>query len=234
MTMYRTEETVMKSFSGYCGISIALVILIAVSVLFSGCALPVSRQTPPTTSIPAGNTLVVTTAPVSTLVNASLPYGVTLSVPADWTRENVFTIDVRDYGTETINIANFYSPQTMPDNPESYVSLSIDVDRNPGADFEGYFNNATLAIGHIYGLPSQIEAHSYTIMISGYKSYELDFQSAVVKGTYIFVSTENGMYIFSFKAPNKPQAVQEFRDEVGDIYKSIRINPPAAEITPHR
>jgi hypothetical protein len=224
----------MKSFSGYCGISIAIVILVAVSVLFSGCTLPISRQTPPATSTPEGNAVPGTPAPVNTVVNASLPYGVTISVPADWTRENVFTSDLRDYGTETINIANFYSPRTIPDNPESYVSLSVDVDRNPKGDFEKYFNNATLAIGQIYGLPSQIEAHSYTIMISGYKSYELDFQSATVKGTYIFVSTENGMYIFSFKTLNKSPAVQVFRGAVVDIYKSIRINPPAVDITPHR
>jgi hypothetical protein len=224
----------MKSFSGYCGISIAIVVLVAVSVLFSGCILPVSRQTPPATSTTEENAIPVTPAPVNTVVNASLPYGVTISVPADWTREDVFTSDVRDYGTETINIANFYSPQTIPDNPESYVSLSVDVDRNPVGDFEKYFNNATLAIGQIYGLPSQIEAHSYTIMISGYKSYELDFQSAAVKGTYIFVSTENGMYIFSFRTLNKPPAVQEFRGAVVDIYKSIRINPPSVDITPHR
>jgi hypothetical protein len=79
-----------------------------------------------------------------------------------------------------------------------------------------------------------VEAHSYTIPISGYKSYELDFQTAAVKGTYIFTSTENGMYIFAFKVPNKPRAVQVFQGAIVDIYQSIRISPPTVVVTRHR
>ena len=167
-------------------------------------------------------------------MSASLPYGVTISVPADWTRQDVLTSGVRDYGTTTVNIANFYSPNAIPGDQASYIALSVDVDQNPGADFEKYFNNATLAVEKTYGVPTQVEAHSYTITISGYKSYELDFQTAEVKGTYIFTSTENGMYIFAFKVPNKPLAVQAFQGEIVDIYKSIRINPPTVDVTQHR
>jgi hypothetical protein len=167
-------------------------------------------------------------------VSASLPYGVTISVPADWTRQDVLSSGVRDYGTTTLNIANFYSPHAITGDPASYTSLSVDVDQNPGADFEKYFNNATLAVGKTYGVPTQIEAHSYTIPISGYKSYELDFQTDEVKGTYIFTSTENGMYIFAFKVPNKPRAVRVFQGAIVDIYKSIRINPPTVVVTQHR
>jgi hypothetical protein len=79
-----------------------------------------------------------------------------------------------------------------------------------------------------------VEAHSYTIPISGYKSYELDFQTERVKGTYIFTSTENGMYIFAFKVPNKPLAVRVFQGAIVDIYKSIRIKPPTVVVTQHR
>ena len=79
-----------------------------------------------------------------------------------------------------------------------------------------------------------IEAHSYTITISGYKTYELDFQTPAVKGTYLFTSTENGMYIFAFKVPNKQMAVQVFQSEIVDIYKSIRINSPTVVVTQHR
>jgi len=221
----------MKTVSGYPCIGIAVVVLVAVSMFFTGCtstpgqgsAVPVSTSAP-----------VTTPAPVSTEVGTSLPYGVTISVPAGWTRQDVLTSGVRDYGTTTLNIANFYSPDYIPGDRESSMSLSVDLDQNPGADFERYFNNATLAVGKTYGVPTMIEAHSYTITISGYKSYELDFQTAEVKGTYIFTSTENGMYIFAFKVPNKPPAVQAFQGAIVDMYKSIRINPPVADVTRQR
>jgi hypothetical protein len=224
----------MKTFFGNPCIGIAVVVLVTVSVLFTGCTQSARQQTPLATSTPGGTTGQGTPAPASSNVSASLPYGVTISVPADWTRQDVLTSGVRDYGTTTVNIANFYSPYAIPGDPASYIALSVDVDQDPGADFEKYFNNATLAVGKTYGEPIQMEAHSYTITISGYKSYELDFLTAEVKGTYIFTSTENGMYIFAFKVPNKRLAVQAFQEEIVDMYKSIRINPPIADVPPHR
>ena len=233
----------MKTVSGYPCISIAVIVLVAVSVLFTGCTsnsgqgipAPVSTPALTSTSGQAGTPAPVgTSAPVGTNVSASLPYGVTISVPAGWTRQDVLKSGVRDYGTTTLNIANFYSPNTISGDQSSYVALSVDVDQDPGADFEKYFNNATLAVGKTYGVPTMIEAHSYTLTISGYKSYELDFRTPEVKGTYIFTSTENGMYIFAFKVQNKPMAVQAFQDAVVDIYKSIRISPPTVAVTQHR
>jgi hypothetical protein len=220
----------MRTF-GYSCIGIAVVILVAAAVFFTGC----TTKPGPATNVPVSTSAPVTTpVPVSTGVTASLPYGVTISVPADWERQDVLTSRIRDYGTTTVNIANFYSPDTIPGDPVSYISLSVDVDQNPGTDFEKYFNNATLAIGKTYGVPLLTGAHSYTITISGYKSYELDFQTSEVKETYIFTSTENGMYIFTFKVPNKPRAVEAFQGAIVDIYKSIRINPPTADVTRSR
>jgi hypothetical protein len=224
----------MKTFSGYPCLGIAVVVLVAVSVIFSGCTSPTSKQIAPQTSSPGVTASQGAPVPVSTMVSASLPYGVTIAVPAGWTRQDLYTSGVRDYGTTTVNIANFYSPTTIVSDPASYVALSIDVDPNPGADFEKYFNSATIAVGKTYGVPTLMEAHSYTIPISGYKSYELDFQTAEVKGTYIFTSTENGMYIFAFRVPNKPLAVRALQAAIVDIYQSIRINPPTVVVTPHR
>lgn len=221
----------MKTVFGYPGLGISVILLVAVSVIFAGCTTN-SGQGP---VVPASTSAPVTSpAPVNAKEIASLPYGVTLSVPADWTRQDVLTSGARDYGTSTVNIANFYSPGAIPGDQASYTALSVDLDQNHGTDFEKYFNNATLAVGKTYGVPDQIEAHSYTITISGYKSYELDFQTAAVKGTYIFTSTENGMYIFAFKVPNKPRAVQAFQEEIVDIYKSIRISPPIVDVTQQR
>ena len=215
----------MNTFSWYHGTGTAVVVLLIITVLFAGCTSPTDQKIPAATDSPVVTTGQGAPAPVSTDVSASLPYGVSISIPAGWTRQDVLTSGVRDYGTTTINIANFSSPNAITGDQASFTSLSVDVDQNPGADFEKYFNNATLAVTKTYGNPT-VEAHSYTIPISGYKSYNLDFQSDEVKGSYIFTSTENGMYIFAFRVQNKPRAVQAFQSEIVDIYKSIRINPP--------
>jgi hypothetical protein len=230
----------MKPFSRYTCTSIAIIVLVAITVLFTGCTSPTDQKIPAATVSPgvtAGQGAQGpggTSVPAGTDVSASLPYGVTISVPADWKRENVLSEGVRDYGTTTVNIANFFSPYAIPDDRSSYVVLSVDVDPNPGTDFEKYFNNATIAVQKTYDVLTEVEVHSYTLMISGYKSYELDFQTDQIKGTYIFTSTENGMYIFSFRAQNKRQPVQVFQNNIVDIYKSIRINPPVVVVTPHR
>ena len=224
----------MKTFSGYPCTGIAVIVLVVMTVLFTGCTSPTDQKIPAATGSPGVTAGQGAPVPANTDVSASLPYGVTISVPADWTRQDLLTSGVRDYGTTTVNIANFYSPNAITGDKASYTSLSVDVDQDPGADFEKYFNSATLAVTKTYGDPTTVEAHSYTIPISGYKSYELDFQTAMVKGTYIFTSTENGMYIFAFRVPNKPRAVQVFQGAIVDIYQSIRINPPTVVVTPHR
>ncbi len=89
-------------------------------------------------------------------------------------------------------------------------------------------------MGAAYNVPQQKSARSYTITIAGYKSYELDFENTKMKGTYIFTSTENGMYIFVFKVLNKPAAVQAFQESNVAILKSIRITPPTPEFVQHR
>jgi len=230
----------MKLFSGCPGIGMAVVVLVALSLLFTGCTSPTDQR------IPAANESLGVTpgqgpgstdstpAPASTAVSSSLPYGVTISVPADWTRQDVMTEGVRDYGTATVNIANFYSPCTILNDHSSYITLSVDFDQNPGRDFEKYINNATVAVQKTYEALTHAEIHSYSLKIAGCKSYELDFQTEQVKSTYIFTSTEYGMYIFTFKVPNKPRAVQVFQGEIVDIYQSIRINPPVVDVTPYR
>jgi hypothetical protein len=219
----------MKKIYKYSCISIAIVVLVAISVLFAGCTSQSTGQNAPAVT--------GTPAPVATsagTTSASLPYGVTISYPDTWTRQDVHTNVVRDYGTTTINIANFFSPDTIPGDTASYNTLSVDVDQNPGSDFEHYFNQATLAVEKTYGTPLDVSAHSYTRDISGYTSYELDFQTTDVKGTYIFTSTENGMYIFSWKGPNKPEAVTALQGDIESIIKSIRISPPAVVVTQQR
>jgi hypothetical protein len=209
---------------GYGGI----ILLIALAVLFTGCTQSSSQSTAITaTPTTAGQNAPVQTTAAS-MITANLPYGVVISYPNDWERQDALTSGVRDYGKDTINIANFYSPNEIPGDSLSYNSLSVDLDQNVPEDFEQYFNEATLAIGKTYN--PQMEAHSYSMKISGYDSYELDFQTEEVKGTYIFTKTDGSMYIFAFKGPMKPIAVSKLSDEKVAMYKSIQLNPPVTSL----
>jgi hypothetical protein len=211
-----------------------VILLLALAVLSMGCNQQSSPGAAATTASTSGQGLkapVQTTAAV-TMIDASLPYGVTITYPSDWERQNILTTGVRDYGQNTLNIANFFSPDEITGDPLSYNSLSIDVDQNVQTDFDTYFNQATLAVGKTYG--TQMEAHSYSLKIGGYDSYELDFQTSDVKGTYIFTNAGGSMYIFAFKGPTKPLAVSAFATEKVDMYKSIQLNPPALSVTKQR
>lgn len=209
----------MKTFYRYP--ELAIVMLVAAAVLFAGC-------TSDTSQIPGSQAVPATTTGTGTVPgSATLPYGVSLTVPADWTREDVLTSDVRDYGTRTIRIAQFTSPVTIPGDAASRNTLSVDLDQNPGGDFEVYFNQATLALEQSY--KTQLDSHSIvkssTLQIAGFKSYEVDFQTSEVKGSYIFTSTDKGMYIFAFRGPSKPTTIQALQMEIVGICKSIAITP---------
>lgn len=207
-----------------------IIIVLALVVFFTGCTQP--SQGPMVT--PSATTGQVSPGAVPSLVPTTLPYGITISVPGDWERQDVLTTGIRDYGQETINIANFFSPDEIPGDPQSYNSLSIDIDQNPQGTFDQYFNNATIAVGNTYSNPINIQAHSYALKISGFDSYELDFQSSDVKGTYIFTNAKGSIYIFAFKGPNKPAAVNALNSEIVDMYKSIQLNPSPATIVKQR
>ena len=211
-----------------------VILLLALAVFFTGC----TQSSPQSTVVTAAPTSVqVSQAPVQTsavlpMITASLPHGVTISYPKGWERQDVLTSGVRDYGRNTVNIANFYSPNEIPGDTLSYNSLSIDVDQNVSEDFDKYFNQATIAIGKTYD--PQMEAHSYSLKISGYDSYELDFQTKDVKGSYIFTKTDGSIYIFAFKGPTKPIAVRALSGQIVDMYKSINLNPPVTYVPKQR
>jgi len=216
-----------QSFSLCCA---GVIVILALAIPLAGCTQP---STPATvTPTPAAGQ--VSPAVVQSSITAVLPYGVNISYPNDWVRQDVLTTGVRDYGKNTINIANFFSPDEVPGDPLSYNSLSIDIDQNVQEDFDQYFNNATIATGKTYSAPIQPSVHSYTLKISGYDSYELDFRTGDVKGTYIFTNAGGYVYIFAFKGPTKPLAVNALNGEIVDMYKSIRLNPPEPVITKQR
>jgi hypothetical protein len=198
-----------------------IAVVLAALVFLAGCASQpaTNTYTPQPTAQPAA------TASAAGPVTASLPYGVTLTLPAGWTRADVMTSDNRDYGRRAIRIATFSTPETVPGDAKSVNTLSVDLDENPGADFEAYFNEATLATEQYY--KTQLDSHSIvkssTLTVSGYKSYQLDFQTGDVKGYSIFTKTDRGMYVFSFLGENTPVAVRSLQGDTAGIVKSIAI-----------
>ena len=156
----------------------------------------------------------------------SLAHGVSLSIPAGWTEEDLNAASPKDYNRSTLTLARFTSPATSPGDAASANVLSVDFDAAPGAGFEDYFNQATLAVEKQY---DTAEAHgivkSSTLTVAGRKAYELDFQTNEIKGSYIFVSTDNGMYVFAFKGENRPVPVHTLEGEITDIVRSVALQP---------
>ncbi len=161
----------------------------------------------------------------------TLSHGITITCPSDWEKEIVSETSPRDYGRVTTNIANFYSPDITSDRAylaqpnvdvSSYTTLSIDVDPGPVTDFEQYFNLVTIALQKYYG-HIDITKHNYQLKISpadnfeGYRSYQMDFDTKDMRGSYIFTNVDGTIYIFAFRNPSPYSA------EIQDIYKSIKI-----------
>lgn len=215
------------------------------AVLFMGCTAPQQASSPTVAASPVPTAFTAaateaTSAPIATvsevpLLTANLPYGVAITYPQNWERKDVGTSEVRDYGRNTVNIANFFSPDALPGDSESYTTLGIDIDQSPDVtDLEQYFNLATVGLGKYYGPSFEITKHSYQLKISGYKSYELDWQTKDEKGLYIFTEAKGDVYIFAFKSKNKPVASGAYSAEIEQMYKSVGLNPPDLVVVKHR
>jgi len=203
--------------------------------------IPNQQSAATTYQVPA---TVRTSAMTSTIAKttAVLSEGVTITYPSDWEKEEVSETSLRDYGRVTTNIANFYSPDITSDraylaqpnvDTSSYTSLSIDVDPNPVSEFDQYFNLVTIALQKYYG-HIDITKHNYQLKISqtdtfqGYESYQMDFDTTNMRGSYIFTNVDGTIYIFAFKNPSP------YSTEVQDIYKSIKIVNPESPEQKHR
>jgi hypothetical protein len=236
----------MKLFKKRFVLCLGLVLVLMCTALLAGCISP-AKKTAETTPL-----LVVTPEPArdqnpapqaafgsqTGMTTANLDYGVTISYPVEWRKEITDVRVLRDYGRNTINIANFYSPDITSDrafaaapNPDKsrYTTLSIDVDPVATSDFERYFNLATLAVQNKYG-SVEITKRNVQMRISitntfptGYKSYELDFDTKDKRGRYLFTNVDGTVYIFAFRNPSP------YSKEVENIYKSIIITPVPIE-----
>lgn len=186
---------------------------------------PATKAPAPASFSTAGNTVPAATAYLS--------HGVTLAYPSDWQVENGSGTSLQDYGQVTTNIANFFSPDISPEralkaqpNVDSAENsaLIIDVDPVKTSDFEEYFNLATLALQKKYG-SIKITKHNYQLKMSvtdsfsGYKAYQLDFDTKTMRRTYIFTNVVGTVYVFTVSNPS-PYSV-----EIGEMIDSVRIEP---------
>ena len=219
----------MRTFSGNHWIGTMLVVLVAAAILFAGCtSQPGAQPTPAVTVSPTTNPGQNSPTPADTnveILTASLPYGINISYPENWERRDVLASGATDYGKKTEDVVNLFSPYSVPGDLSSYTTLSINIDKNPGGDARKYFNEATLALGNTYNRPVQVSPHISTPLISGIKSYQLDFQTADTVRSYIFTPSDNAMFIFAFKGPNSPAEVTTFKKDVANISGSIRLRP---------
>ncbi len=237
----------MKTNNNFFLISGCITLILVCAVIVAGCtssATPAksdSLATVSTTVIPVATVqtpvqTTATTVATSTQVpktTASLSNGVTITYPSDWEKKETSETSLRDYGRTTTNIANFFSPDITSErniiaqpnvDKSKYTTLSIDVDPTPVKDFEDYFNRVTLALGTNYKSFS-ITKHNYQMVISktdtfpGYKSYQMDFDTGNMRGSYIFTNVDGTIYTFAFKNPSP------YSEEVHEMWDSIKIIP---------
>jgi hypothetical protein len=246
-----------KYFSGTLCIVLILVFAVIIAGCTSAGTSSKSNTSPSSPAAPSGVSVQQTAAPISGaqapaasaavsssagLTTARLADGVTLAYPSDWQKDEVSELSTRDYGRATTNIANFYSPditserakQAYPNvDTSKYTTLSVDVDSQHVTDFEQYFNLVAVALQNHYG-SIEITKHNYQLKISktdtfeGYKSYQMDFDTKDMRGSYIFTNVDGTIYIFAFKNPSP------YSSEVQDIYKSIQIVPVTSSDQKHR
>jgi hypothetical protein len=239
------ESSVMalkRKYIGYQG----TVFLLLAAVLLSGCislqSTPQDKPLPPlipdpardrtieTTAIPAATATPLpqqtdTTASPADILTTNLPYGITISYPRDWIMEETGVNVTRDYGRDVINIANFYSPAITPQRRDvagpdksRNTILTVDIDEAGVADFERYFNLVPFALRKEYG-SIDITRHNLQLKISGYKSYQMDFDTDTLRGKYIFTNVHGTIYIFAFSNPTP------YSSEVEAMYRSVIISP---------
>jgi len=202
--------------------AVLFAVFLSAMLLAAGCtSQPATGASAPQ---PAAATTPVPASPGT--YSATLAHGVNLDLPAGWTEEDLNAASLKDYNRSTLTLARFTSPATSPGDAASANVLTVDFDAAPGAGFEDYFNQATLAVEKQY---DTAEAHgivkSSTLTVAGSKAYELDFQTNDVKGSYIFVAADNGMYIFAFKGENRPVPVHTLEGEITDIVGSVTLQP---------
>jgi len=169
-----------------------------------------------------------TTPAVQYATYTNSQYGITLSYPKDWEAQEAGDLAVRDYGKETINIVNFYSP-----GKDSYVTFSVDVDPSTTTDLEKYYNTAIIALQKSY--PHwEMTKHNAQLKISDNFAYRIDYRishedsTKTDYGLQAYTIIKGTPYIFTYQAKDLTPTDETYTanlDEAQAMIKSVSITP---------
>ena len=146
-------------------------------------------------------------------------YSINMSYPSDWQEQNVdpsLCWAPRDYGDNTCNIVNFFSPRT---SDGSYRVFSIDVGNPSLLPLNTYFNQITLALENNY-LGFHLANTNVQQSISNIVAYELVFRKGFQGNSPV------GIEIITFDQNNVPYIISynSFEDqEFNNMIHSIQI-----------
>ncbi|MGA2698642.1 MAG: hypothetical protein ABSE74_03270 [Methanoregula sp.] len=196
------------------------------SVQGQSTSTPSSATNPPetvTTTLPAA----VTPSAVQYATYTNSQYGITLSYPKDWEMQESGQLAVRDYGRNTINVVNFFSPGN-----DSYVTFSVDVDPSSTTDLEKYYNLAVIALQDYY--PHWVMTkHDAQLKVSDNFAYSvyylvpLDDNINTDYGLQVYTIVQGTPYIFSYEGTNISPTNDVYAANLGeaqDMIKSVSIS----------
>ena len=141
-------------------------------------------------------------------------YQITMSYPSDWQEQDVDPSSCRaprDYGDNTCNIVNFFSPRA---SDGSYRVFSIDVGNPSLLPLQTYFNQMTFALENNY--PGfQIAKNTAQQSISNNVACELEFHKGFQGNSPI------GIEILTFNQNNVPYIISYNSFEDQEFYNMI-------------
>ena len=225
---------------------VCIVVILVLGIFIAGCTTTpaTSSGTPAQTTVQAQSTPplssttnpeTVTTLPAAATTTAvqyatytNSQYGITLSYPKGWEAQEAGDLAVRDYGKDTINIVNFYSP-----GKDSYVTFSVDVDPSTTTDLEKYYNTAILALQKSY--PHwEMTKHNAQLKISDNFAYRIDYRIShedSTKSDYglqAYTIVKGTPYIFTYQAKDLNPTDETYTanlEEAQAMIKSVSITP---------
>jgi len=233
---------------------VTVIVILALGIFSAGCTsntstspvtptvTPAPPLTPDQTVLPTTNPEATTTAimaAASTTIPASAAttqaqyktytnsqYGISLLYPKGWEVEESGKLAMRDYGRETTNVVNFFSP-----GKNTYVTFSVDVDPTTTTDLEKYYNTAVLALQAYY--PHwEMTKHSASMKVSDSNAYRIDYRvthtdtNKLDYGVQVYTIVKGTPYIFTYQGNDLLPEDEVFSanlDEAQDMIKSVKI-----------
>jgi len=233
--------------------SILIVVILVLGIFCAGCTTgtasssgsptetPVQAQNTPTPlTVTATSAAVTTTLPVAATTAAvqyamytNSQYGITMSYPSDWEMQESGQLAVRDYGRNTLNVVNFFSPGN-----DSYATFSVDVDPATTTDLGKYYNLAVVALQDYYPYLVMTK-HDAQLDVSGNLAYSIDYQVPLEDninsgyGHQVYTIVQGTPYIFSYEGTNISPTNDVYAAHLGeaeDMIRNVTISPVTSTI----